>query len=51
MTTLSDWIVYGLKSRKARNMAMVRRWTREARGHLPVIDCVNYPGQPILTKR
>jgi hypothetical protein len=38
MTTLFDWIEYGLKSDKARSKAMVRRWLREARDHRPIID-------------
>ena len=43
MTTLMDWIEYGLTGEHYRNKAMVRRWLREARERIPVRDWVNYP--------
>jgi hypothetical protein len=45
MTSLADWIEYGMKTRLAINKALVRRWLREAREHRPVIDRVNYPDE------
>ena len=43
MTTLIDWIEFGLAGPHYRNKALVRRWLREARERRPVIDRVNYP--------
>jgi hypothetical protein len=43
MTTLFDWIEYGLQTDTARNKRLVRRWLLEAREHRPVIDRVTYP--------
>lgn len=36
--TLSDWIEAGRRRGKYASKSLVRRWTREARGHVPVID-------------
>lgn len=35
---LSDWIECGRRRGQYASKALVRRWTREARGHVPVID-------------
>jgi hypothetical protein len=43
MSTLADWIEYGLKTTHAGNKRMVRRWLAEHRDHKPVIDRVTYP--------
>jgi hypothetical protein len=43
MTTLFDWVEYGLKTDNARNKRLVRRWLREARGHCAIIDRITYP--------
>lgn len=44
MTTLAEWIGYGCSDEHNRNKRLVRSWLLEARGHLPVIDRVKYPG-------
>lgn len=51
MTTLSDWISYGLTDEHNRNKALVRRWLQEARERRPVIDRVNYPDERRLSRR
>lgn len=51
MTTLSDWIEYGMPGRIYRSKAMVRRWLREARERRPVIDRLNFPDDPIFQRR
>jgi hypothetical protein len=43
MTTLADWIEYGMTGEHYRNKAMFRRWLREARERRPVRDWVNFP--------
>lgn len=43
MTQLSDWIGYGQRDEHNLNKRKVRGWLREARGHVPIIDRVNYP--------
>lgn len=40
---LGDWIGYGRNTQEHKSKRTVRRWILEARGHVPVIDRVNYP--------
>jgi hypothetical protein len=44
MTTLADWIEFGLLTETAINKRTVRRWLREARERRPVIDRLNCRG-------
>jgi hypothetical protein len=37
MERLADWIEYGRDREHESNKRMVRRWLREARGHVPII--------------
>jgi len=43
MDRLADWIIYGRTDSVSRNKAAFRRLLCAARGHVPVIDRVNYP--------
>lgn len=41
MTTLADWIGYGMNDRENISKRTVRRWLTAARGHVPVIDRIS----------
>lgn len=41
--TLIDWIEFGRVDRTGTNKRIVRGWLYAARGHVPIIDRVNFP--------